>query len=110
MKKTFFSLFDGVLGLVNQAISVVVALAVLGFLWGVVKLLFSSDNQIAKKEGKDFMMYGIFTLFVMTSVWGLVNLLSGAITPTEEASSSNGSSADTQSNVDPFTGMSVDGN
>ena len=72
-------MFDKALDVVNSAMYVVVGLAVFGFMWGVIKLLFSGDNQIAKKEGRDFMMYGILTLFVMTSVWGLVNLLNGTI-------------------------------
>lgn len=81
MKLTFFTLFAKLLQYINTAITIVVSLAVVGFLYGVVKILFSSDNQVAKKEGRDFMMYGVFILFVMTSMWGFVNLLSGAIVP-----------------------------
>jgi hypothetical protein len=81
MIQNFFTLFDSIFGLINQAIALVIGFAVIGFLWGIVKLLFAGDNQIAKKEAKSFMLYGVLTLFVMTTVWGLVNLLSETITP-----------------------------
>jgi hypothetical protein len=75
MKSTFFSLFEKTLSLINMTMYVIIALAVMGFMWGIVKTLFNSDNEIAKKEGRAFMLYGVITLFVMTSVWGLVYLL-----------------------------------
>ena len=80
MRNTFFSLFENLIGLMNLTISVIISLAVLGFMWGVVKILFNPTNEIAKKEGRSFMLYGVLTLFVMTSVWGLVNILNGTIT------------------------------
>jgi hypothetical protein len=75
MKSTFFSLFEKTLDLINMTMYVIIALAVFGFMWGIVKILFNSDNEVAKKEGRAFMLYGVVTLFVMTSVWGLVYLL-----------------------------------
>lgn len=84
MKNNFFSLFKYTIDLINSTISVVIALAVLGFMWGVVKILFNPENEIVKKEGRSFMLYGIFTLFVMTSVWGLVNILSQSLFPQED--------------------------
>lgn len=74
MKNSFFSLFEYIITLINTVISVIIALAVLGFMWGVVKILFNPENEIVKKEGRSFMLYGLVTLFVMTSVWGLVNI------------------------------------
>jgi len=84
MKKDFFSLFDSAIDLINDTIYIIVALALVGFMWGIVKILFNSDNEIVKKEGRNFMMYGVLTLFVMTSVWGLVNYLNGTINPQED--------------------------
>lgn len=79
MKNTFLTLFDGTIEIINSIIYIIISLAVVGFMWGIVKILFNSDNEIAKKEGRSFMMYGILTLFVMTSMWGLVNILNGTI-------------------------------
>ena len=75
MKKTFFTLFDKIIEIMGLAVTVVISLAVVGFMWGIVKILFNPENEIAKKEGRSFMLYGVFTLFVMTSVWGLVRIV-----------------------------------
>ncbi len=48
------------------------ALAV--FVYGVVKFISNSDSK-EQGKGKDFMVWGIIGLFVMISVWGLVNVL-----------------------------------
>lgn len=66
----------------NNLIYIVIALALVGFLWGVLKFLFSKDSQKLKKEGKEFMLYGIITLFVMTSLGGLVYMLQSFISST----------------------------
>ena len=75
----FFSLYEQIINIINRAVGVVIGLAVLAFCWGVVKILFNPDNENLKKEGKGYMLYGIITLFVMTSVWGLVNILSATL-------------------------------
>lgn len=71
--------------LVGCAISVVVkplvvlllALAVLVFLWGIVTYIKNLDNEEKRSTGRMMMIYGIIALFVMVSVWGLVNILVG---------------------------------
>lgn len=73
--KTFFTLFDKIIEIMGAAVTLVISLAVMGFMWGIVKILFNPENEIAKKEGRSFMLYGVFTLFVMTSVWGLVRIV-----------------------------------
>lgn len=61
-------------GIVQALIPIVIGLAVLVFLWGVLNYVIKSDDP-GKKEAKDFMLWGIIALFVMVSVWGLVNIL-----------------------------------
>ncbi len=80
MRKTFFSLFDGGIDIIRLLIGLIIGVALVGFLWGIVKFLFNSTNESAKKEGKAFMLYGIITLFIMTSFWGFVHLLRGSMT------------------------------
>ena len=70
---------DGVLDvfakLINAAIPVVLALAVLYFFWGLAQFVLNSANEEKKAEGRNIMIYGIIALFVMVSVWGLIKLL-----------------------------------
>lgn len=75
---------SGLLNLVNKfqeliaaVIPVLIGLALLAFLWGVLMYLFGKD----KDGARDFMIWGIIALFVMTSVWGLVSILRSTILP-----------------------------
>ena len=61
--------------IVNNTIILIIALAVAYFLWGVAKYILHSDDAKAREEGKNMMIYGVIALFVMVSMWGLVNLL-----------------------------------
>ena len=79
MEGTFFSLSEKVIELINMGITIITSLAVVGFMWGIVKFLFNSGNEKARTEARAFMLYGILTLFVMTSLWGLVNILNDSL-------------------------------
>ena len=61
-------------GMVQALIPIVIGLAVLVFLWGVLNYVIRSDDP-GKAEARNFMLWGIIALFVMVSVWGLVNIL-----------------------------------
>jgi hypothetical protein len=63
---------------VRLLLPTLIALALVLFLWGVLRYLFSKDGP-SKKEARDFMMWGIVALFVMVSVWGLVKVLQDII-------------------------------
>jgi len=59
-------------------VPLVFAVAFIAFLWGVFNYFIVGGADEEKREtGKKFAMWGIIALFVMTSVWGLVNLLVG---------------------------------
>ncbi|MCC6290489.1 hypothetical protein IT398_00205 [Candidatus Nomurabacteria bacterium] len=53
------------------------AVAVAYFLMGVLKYVRQSGSDDDREEGRKMMIYGIVALFVMVSVWGLVNVLGG---------------------------------
>ena len=61
--------------LVAQLVPVVIALGLLAFIWGLVSFIFSSGDEEAAATGKRRMIWGVFALFVIVSVWGLVALL-----------------------------------
>ncbi len=62
--------------LISILTPVVVALALLAFFWGLAMyvLHFTGDDK-DKKKGREMMVYGLVVLFVMISVWGIVNIL-----------------------------------
>ena len=64
---------------VNIALPVVVAIALLTFFWGLVKFIFAQGNEEAKTDAKKVMIWGLVALFVMVSVWGLVRFIGSAL-------------------------------
>lgn len=60
---------------VDLAIPVAFALALLAFFWGLAKYIFAAGSEEAKEGGKRIMIWGIVALFVMASVWGIVEFM-----------------------------------
>ena len=73
------TLLDGFGKLVGAALPIVVALALLAFFWGLVKYIFAQGNEDAKADGKKIMIWGLVALFVMVTVWGLVQFIADAV-------------------------------
>lgn len=63
--------------IISALMPFIVALAVLYFIWGVFQFVAAAGDEEARTAGRDKMIYGIIGIFVMVSVWGLVNLLGG---------------------------------
>ena len=68
------SILGTVTNILNSIIPIIIGLAVVYFLWGVFGYVTAGADD-KKKEARDVMIYGIIAIFVMVSVWGLVNLL-----------------------------------
>ena len=63
-------------GLMNQLIYLIIAASLVIFLYGILKLSFvDGQKPEAREQARKFMFWGIVSLFVMVSVWGLVNIL-----------------------------------
>jgi len=63
--------------IVNLAIPILFAIALLIFFYGLVKFIFGQAQ--GKDEGKKIMIWGIVALFVMAAVWGLVTFIGSAL-------------------------------
>jgi FtsH-binding integral membrane protein len=59
----------------SALVPLIVSLAVVVFLWGVLKYVIAGSNKDGKEEGRKFMIWGIIGLVVMVSVWGLVAMV-----------------------------------
>lgn len=70
----FGSMLCKISQLLNAVIPVLIALGVVYFVWGVVQYVISNDEE-AKKTGRNRMIYGIIGLAVIIGMWGLVNIL-----------------------------------
>lgn len=57
---------------ISYAITLAIGIALLVFFWGLVKYIFKADSPQSKDEGKNIMIWGVVTLFIMVSVWGVI--------------------------------------
>lgn len=60
--------------IVNTSIGVLTSLALLVFIWGIVKYIYSQGTD-AKADGKKIMIGGVVALFVLFSVWGIIRFI-----------------------------------
>ncbi|MCI5108533.1 MAG: pilin [Candidatus Pacebacteria bacterium] len=60
---------------INNLLPIVVALALLYFFWGLARFILAAGDEDSKENGKRIMIWGVVALFVMVSVWGIVNFM-----------------------------------
>src|SRR3989344_9261806 len=64
----------------NILVPVLFAIAFIVFLWGAFKtFIIGANDATVKESGKNLMLWGLIGFFVMVSVWGLVNILTGTV-------------------------------
>lgn len=61
--------------LIYQAVWVLVAAALLVFLWGLVRFIMNLGSEGKAEEGKNMMVWGVIALFVMFSIAGIIKVL-----------------------------------
>jgi len=66
--------------ILSPGVKLLIALAVVVFLWGVFNFIRASDDS-KKSEGKKLMLWGIIGLFVIVSIWGIVSILQNTFIP-----------------------------
>ena len=60
---------------VSPIIYLLMALAVVYFIWGVMVFIQNADSADKRKEGYDHMIWGIVGLFIMVSAKGLIYII-----------------------------------
>ena len=70
-----------VAGIIRSLIALFFSLAVLYFIWGLVKFINKSGEDKEREGGRQMMIYGIIALAVMVSVWGLVTVVVNTFFP-----------------------------
>lgn len=64
----------------NVAVPLVFAIAFIVFIWGVFMYFIAGGHDEEKQsQGKSLMLWGLIGFFIMVSVWGLVNILTGTL-------------------------------
>ena len=74
----FSQLVGIVIGMVKSLIPLVIALSLLYFSWGLF-LLVKSNSEDSREDAIKTITFGVLALFVMVTVWGLVNILTSTV-------------------------------
>ena len=62
------------------AVPVIIGLALLAFIWGLVKFISRvGGDEKAVTEGKKLMIWGLIALFIMISIWGILRFFSASL-------------------------------
>lgn len=81
---TATDLITTVSSIVGYLVPLLIAVAVVVFLWGVVQYVTAGGEEEKRKKARGTMVFGIVGLFVMVAVWGLVSVLTSTFGITEE--------------------------
>lgn len=65
--------------IINPLIIFVFVLALVLFLYGVLKYLLNPDNEEVRKTSRSHMLWGIIGMVIMVSVFGIMNLILNTI-------------------------------
>lgn len=65
--------------ILNPIIAILFALAFVYFVWGVAKYIWSPDNEKARTDGQQAMLWGVIGMFIMVSVFGIMRFLISSI-------------------------------
>ncbi len=79
---TFAGLVSRIITLINDfLLPIVVGLAFLAFFIGVGRFIFSAGDSGHHESGKMLMVWGLVALFVMFSIWGILQILTATFFP-----------------------------
>jgi hypothetical protein len=73
------SLLGAVASVLGALVPILITAGLAAFLWGLVRYLFYGTSEPKIKEAKALMGWGLVILFVMVSVWGIIELMQMAL-------------------------------
>lgn len=71
-------LLNAIDNLIDLLIPIAFSLALLFFFWGLAKFIFHAGDQKTVEEGKRRMLWGVIALFVIVSIWGIIQFIQAA--------------------------------
>jgi len=64
-----------VISLLNGAVFLILAMAVFFFVVGAIRFIATAGDDKSRSDGKQMMIWGTLSIFVMIAVWGIVNII-----------------------------------
>lgn len=75
--QTIGSIVSAITGFLRSIIPILFLIATVVFLWGIILFITSGGDEEKRKEGRQYIIFGLIGLFVMVAVWGIVSVLVG---------------------------------
>ena len=73
-------LVDGLLGLINLAIPLIISVIFLGLVWKIFDAwVINAADEKKREEGKQTALVAVIVMVIMLSVWGIVALLQNSL-------------------------------
>lgn len=66
-------------GILQPLVTLLMALAVMYFLYGIVRFIKDQSSEDAQEAGKKHMMWGVIGLAIMVSVYGILNFINSFV-------------------------------
>ena len=76
---TVQQIFQASIGLINATIALLIGVAVLLFIWGVFNYFRFSDSAEKRSSSSKYIVYGLISILVITSLWGFVYMLADTL-------------------------------
>ena len=61
--------------LLNSIVPLLISLAIVSFIYGVIRYVLNANDSVKREEGRNFMIWGIVALFVMIAVGHIIGIL-----------------------------------
>src|SRR5690606_24472976 len=68
--------------IINPLIILLIAVALLVFLWGVFQFIYHAEDETKRKEGLKHITYGIMGLTIMVGAWGIMRFIDSSLRQT----------------------------
>jgi hypothetical protein len=75
----FSGLINQLVNVINAIIPVLGSIALLIFFYGLVKYVYGSSDSHSHNDGKELIIWGLVAIFVLFSVWGIINVFKSAL-------------------------------
>ena len=76
---SFSSLVNTLMNIINNLVWLLGGVALLVFLYGIVRFVSTAGNAKGHAEGYKMMLWGLVALFVFVSLWGIISLFCNTI-------------------------------
>jgi predicted Na+-dependent transporter len=70
-----------IIGVINAIIPVLISVALIFFFYGLIKYIYNAGDARGHGQSKELILWGLAALFVLMSLWGILDFAQMALFP-----------------------------